>query len=115
MGSSGINTDFCEEAVSFLESLHWLGLLRPSFVRASVGSSEFVVCDLLNPPISWHLAFDVVVDKGLLDTLLFGTELDAFSRAARFAAAVDKVLRPGGLLLQISDAPLALRRELLEI
>lgn len=57
-----------------------------------------------------------MVEKGLLDTLLFGENMEsALNRAWQYVAAVDQVLRPGGVLLQVSDAPFDMRRQLLEV
>merc|ERR1712216_482479 len=82
----------------------------------SHGNCKFVHMDALQPPPEWHGAFCAVVDKGLADSLLFGRDMDsALDRAVRYGAAVDDMLRPGGVLLQLSDAPIELRREMLEI
>eukprot|EP00747_Dinoflagellata_sp_TGD_P074941 gnl/TRDRNA2_/TRDRNA2_158526_c0_seq2.p2 gnl/TRDRNA2_/TRDRNA2_158526_c0~~gnl/TRDRNA2_/TRDRNA2_158526_c0_seq2.p2 ORF type:complete len:137 (-),score=10.43 gnl/TRDRNA2_/TRDRNA2_158526_c0_seq2:17-427(-) len=92
-----------------------LGLLCSSgSVRGTAGPCEYVVCDALSPPTSWRDSYDVVVEKGLMDTLLFGDRESALDRATRYAAAVSSVLRPDGVLLQLSDAPLELRKELFE-
>lgn len=106
------NCDFCEEAVGTLAELESLGLL--SCARRGGGRSEYAVGDILAPPAAWHGAFDVVVEKGLSDTILFGDGPDAaLDRAVRYAAAVDALLRPGGCLLQASDAPTDMRLEML--
>lgn len=110
-----INCDFCEEAVGALSGLHAMGLLGDSLGGRRSGQSEYVHVDVLSPPAEWHSAFDVVVEKGLADTLLFGSDMDsALRRASRYASAVNMMLRPGGVLLQLSDAPLEMRRQMLE-
>mmetsp|Transcript_166905 Transcript_166905/g.535775 ORF Transcript_166905/g.535775 Transcript_166905/m.535775 type:complete len:202 (-) Transcript_166905:563-1168(-) len=112
------NCDFCEEAVGLVAESESLGLLRPPgdlarHPRRRGGASEYAVGDVLRPPAAWAGKFDVVVEKGLADTLLFGEDMEsALDRAVRYAHAVDEVLQPGGCLLQLSDAPLEMRLEL---
>merc|ERR1719296_159080 len=107
------NADFSEPAVALLAELDSLGLLAP--VPRGRVASDFAVCDALAPPACWEAAFEVVVEKGLVDTLLFGGQAsEALGRAAAYARAVEQVLRPGGCFLQLSDAPVVLRRELFE-
>merc|ERR1712194_322528 len=110
------NSDFCESALGTLAELHYLGLLSaPSPRGRQRGRTQYVPCDALAPLPEWQGMFDMVIEKGLADTLLFGDGEDAaLERAVRYAASVATVLRPGGLFLQVSDAPLALRREMLE-
>eukprot|EP00933_Yihiella_yeosuensis_P071715 TRINITY_DN79951_c0_g1_i1.p1 TRINITY_DN79951_c0_g1~~TRINITY_DN79951_c0_g1_i1.p1 ORF type:complete len:291 (+),score=50.51 TRINITY_DN79951_c0_g1_i1:49-921(+) len=114
------NSDFSESAVGLLEELHFLGLLNQFAIggrrKLDGGGSEFVHADVTSPPKSWQGAFSVLVEKGLLDTLLFGEDMaSALERAVKYSEFVDFVLKPGGMLLQLSDAPLAMRREMLEV
>jgi hypothetical protein len=49
---------------------------------------------------------DLVVDKGLLDTILTGTEEDTAEKAVAYVSEVFNILRsPGGVFLLVSHSP----------
>lgn len=116
-GHSVVNCDFSAEAVGLLQELHSLGLLIPSFVRSSpISCCEFYHCNILEPPKQWEASFSAIIDKGLLDTLLFGKDEDAvLLQAVRYGEMVDYVLRNGGMVFQISDTPIQMRQQLFEV
>lgn len=99
-----VNVDNSSEAVRAMNEAAAAGLY--DIVGAE---STWVEHDCTALPDEWRNRFAIVVDKGTLDALLFAGE----GAAQRLCEETDRVLRPGGKLLFITDDPPEQRLEVL--
>ena len=99
-----VNVDNSSEAVRAMTEAAAAGL------HAIDGAeSTWVEHDCAALPDGWCDRFSIVLDKGTLDAFLFAGE----GAAQRLCAETDRVLRPGGKLLFITDDPPEQRLEVL--
>ena len=91
------------------ESLELLAQKMTGREQALAHRVHYVRDDLLNPRHIQASAFDACLDKGTLDAI----EFSAQGSVQVYLDTVQKILRPGGWFLQISDRPPESRDDLL--
>ena len=102
------NTDELQQSVTEDSSGFMTSPMQQKLPQYSV---SFLAADVTDLPFVSGM-FDVVFDKGTMDSLLKGNRGE--THGANMVAEAMRVLRPGGLMIQITDEDPELRVDLLE-
>ena len=112
-GNSELSADLFDYGLPNVTSIDFSSvaihqMAQRNAARTGMEWAEMDVCAMALPPS----CFELVVDKGLLDSLLCGEE--GVHRASSALADIARVLKTGGRLLLVSHGSPAARVELLK-